>query len=256
MDWALRQLQEIAKERGLKLNAEPHWIEKDGLIRIAVESDAGRRILPLSRADVDDVQGDTNAGLFSPIETLKAEIDEFVTDCLGRAATSERRRAYNALPGAEKKRIAEMKVFSSFAQTAQLAIDSVTVHSEEPPKPDIFCKIDGRDYYFELGEVTDCELAGQLGQASKTMEPAPGPFSQEEPFAYMLQEKTKKTYETGGVPVDLVLYFDKQYPMIEGIREHVAKYATELGLLVSSGPFERVWIYSHCDGGVVLWQSS
>jgi len=100
-------------------------------------------------------QCDPNAGPFSPIETLKAEIDAFITDCLGRSATSEQRRAYAPFRVPRRSGFAEMKVFSSFAQIAQLAIDSGIVHSEEPPKPTSSARSDGKDYYFELGEIAD-----------------------------------------------------------------------------------------------------
>jgi hypothetical protein len=165
-------------------------------------------------------------------------------------ATRKERNAYNARPSAEKREV-ELKVFTAFAQSAQFCIDPGTVRNEEPPLPDIFCEVDSKPYYFESGEITDEDLAA----AQKRISTPGDALKDEEPFLRMFRKKAKCSYKTGGAPVDLILYFDKQYPIVEGVSEHLTNHAREIRHLTVSGPFARVWIYSTWDG-VVLWKSS
>ena len=57
-----------------------------------------------------------------------------------------------------RKEAAEMKVFTEFAMAANLHVDSGTL-------PDIRCSISGEDCLFELGEVTDEALTGEIGRS-------------------------------------------------------------------------------------------
>jgi hypothetical protein len=106
-----------------------------------------------------------------------------------------------------------MKVFTEFAVAASLHVDSGTPGNEKPPLPDISCSIGGQPYLFELREITDEGLAGEIGRSLRSAADGEGGFlSEEEPLGRMISKKAASTYETGGVPLHLVLHYDKQYP--------------------------------------------
>ena len=62
-----------------------------------------------------------------------------------------------ALTGNAKKEVAELSTFMEFAKAAHLPLESV--ENARPPRPDIRCQINGDEYWFELGRITDTELA-------------------------------------------------------------------------------------------------
>lgn len=149
--------------------------------------------------------------------------------------------------------MAEMGVFTSFATAADLAIDSGSAKNEEPPMPDISCTIEGVQRFFELGEITDQELAEKIGTAQRTQMDAEGGFlSEEDPLVRMILKKAQSTYETGGAAADLVLHFDKQYPFAP--LEHLSLHEDEITAAMSpAGPFSRIWVYNGWDK-TIMWR--
>ena len=58
----------------------------------------------------------------------------------------------------------EREVFIEFAAAAGLNLDKESVRSAEPPEPDISCRVDGEERYFELTRVSDQNLANAFGE--------------------------------------------------------------------------------------------
>jgi hypothetical protein len=68
----------------------------------------------------------------------------------------------------------------------------------------------------------------------------------------MIRKKTASTYKTDGAPLDLVLYYDKQFPIapaeiLKGCQADIE------AALIPNGPFSRIWIYDSW-GKSILWQ--
>jgi hypothetical protein len=166
-----------------------------------------------------------------------------------------RRAAYDALPGDAKKEMNELQVFRAFAKAAPIWIEVNSDRNVAPPEPDIRCSIDGSPYYFELGEITDRGVARNYAIALKTDEQTGGAFSQKIPFASILSSKATKTYVTSGAPVDLLLYYRKQYPpWDEYFSEMVNASARDLTaeLKLNGGPFDRLWIFDFWEDRILL----
>ena len=165
----------------------------------------------------------------------------------------ERRKAYYSIPSTVRKETGEMAAFLGFMPAAELNVDPGTPKNEKPPLPDISCKIGGSPYFFELGEITDEELAKEIGISLRNQSDGEeGCLSEEEPLLRMILKKARSTYTTGGVPLDLILHYDKQYPF--GPAEYLDRHEGEISTaLTPSGPFSRIWIY---DGWTktILWR--
>jgi hypothetical protein len=155
---------------------------------------------------------------------------------------SDRRKTYNEImSSADRKRMGELRAFLGFAKAARLPIALSTVVCLDPPYPDIRCSLDSTPYFFELGEVTDQGLAQRYGESLRTGAITGGWFSQEVPLKRIFTSKTQKRYETGGAPVDLLLYYWKQTPYDPVVQQ----VFSELGAVFLSGPFSRIWLYEH-----------
>lgn len=176
-------------------------------------------------------------------EAIRKEIYESLSPIEKEAydATARQREEYERLPSAEKKRRNEINIFNDFASAAGLAIQSP--RNEEPPLPDISCQLDGKPYFFELGEITDQGLAKAYSDALKTMEPTGGAFSQELPLVDIIQSKEAASYERNGVPIDLVLFYDKQYPEEYTLGSYLEKHHNKIESLLQNGPFQNLWIF-------------
>jgi hypothetical protein len=174
-------------------------------------------------------------------------VAEFVSD-VGRK--EEPRAAMAILRGEAKKAAFELSVFNEFAKAALLSADAP--ENGGRGFPDVRCKIDGQEYWFELGRITDEILAEQINRVWPK-NPRPFTFGQEEPFERIMKQKATKTYQTNGRPVDLVLHFDHQPPDRKAIQRHVAQHAGTLDELAKR--FSRVWIYDGWSKSV-LWRSA
>ena len=73
---------------------------------------------------------------------------------------------------AERERV----IFGQFIAASELEVQARSIASERPPKPDISCVIGGEKHYFELGEVTDLNLAARVATALKEMRITAGSF--------------------------------------------------------------------------------
>jgi hypothetical protein len=163
----------------------------------------------------------------------------------------EKRKAYYSIPSAVRKESGEMKVFLDFVAAARLNVDSGTPKNEKPPLPDISCSIDAKPHLFELGEVTDEDLAANVEKSPRTGAAKDGAFSEENPLVRMILKKARSTYSTKGVPLDLVLYYERQYPFAP--TEYLDWREAEIASALSpTGPFSRIWIYDGWNN-VILW---
>jgi len=191
-------------------------------------------------------------------DKLRAEIEARRTP-EGKAWADQiraQRAAYEALPNNRKTELEELEVFNAFAAVAEVGVDSGSEVNARSPEPDIRCAISGELHYFELGEITDQSVARCAADALKYDEPRGTAFSQTEPFAYIIGKKRTKTYATDGVPVELLLYYRNQSPPFSSyFAELLASSMTDLEALVTSGPFQRVWIFDFAKKRV-LWRSS
>lgn len=154
----------------------------------------------------------------------------------------ERWKTYNEImSSADRKRMGELRAFLGFAKAASLPIALSTVACLDPPYPDIGCSLDSAPYFFELGEVTDQGLARGYSESLRTGVITGGAFSQDVPLKRIFTSKAQKRYETGGAPVDLLLYYWKQTPYDPVVQQ----VFPELRAVLSSGPFSRIWLYEH-----------
>jgi hypothetical protein len=155
---------------------------------------------------------------------------------------SDRRKTYyEAMSSADRKRMGELRAFLGFVKVSGLPVDPSTVVCLDPPSPDIGCRLGSFPYFFELREVTDEGLARRYSESLRRGSITGGAFSQDEPLRSMVTSKAQKTYQTGGAPVDLLLYYWKQTPY-DPVVQHVL---SELRTVLLSGPFSRIWFYEH-----------
>jgi hypothetical protein len=168
----------------------------------------------------------------------------------GTAANAAKAALWDTLSPDEKKQAKESRVFISFANATELIPDPFK-HSNGTP--DIRTCINGCDYYFELGEITDESLPKGVAHSIKTKTVSGCAFSQEEPLAKMLKQKCEKQYETNGAPVDLLLYYWIQSPLEETIGDYLLRNILEIQELIQGSQYERIWIYD-TDSGKVVWK--
>ena len=158
--------------------------------------------------------------------------------------SDERKRQWDAFSSAEKQKIDESKAFVGFVRASGLSIDPYDHENEDPPVPDIRTTIAGATYYFELGEITDQGLAWATGDSLKTGEITGCAFSQLDPLLKMFRSKCSTLYQTGGNPVDLLLFYSTQYPYEPLLCEYLTVFAAEIARLIASSQFARVWLYT------------
>lgn len=114
-------------------------------------------------------------------------------------------------------------------------------------------RIDGREYFFELGEITDEALAKGIADSVKTGTVSGCARSQEKPLAKMLKQKCEKRYETNGARVDLLLYYWRQSPYMETIVGYLNDNNLEIAKLLTLSQFAKIWIYD-LGSETVLWK--
>jgi len=104
----------------------------------------------------------------------------------------------------------ERQVFSEFTRSAGLAVVLESIEICKPRSPDIKCILNNEYRYFELGRILDKEIPKlrieMLRQAPQPVKPDLLKFGW--PERDMLVKKLSRRYETHGLPVDLVLYWD------------------------------------------------
>jgi hypothetical protein len=147
----------------------------------------------------------------------------------------------------------ERKIFGEFAEAACLAVDPGSITSGQPPQPDIRFTVCGVEHWTELVEITDQDLARRQMTSLKTGIVAGGFFSQRTPLERSIRSKAAKTYMTNGSRLDLLAYYDKQYPAVsvepDLIQQTMGKVAADM---IASGVWSRVWVYDGWNRQV-LW---
>lgn len=159
----------------------------------------------------------------------------------------------------EKKEKRERELFAAFARRSGLNINERSIKSCEESKgePDICCQIDGRKYFFELTEVVPQKQAEALETKGIYHSSFPDPKQRgSQAMVHRLKEKQEKKYETYGSPVDLLLYFDRDFPMyLPDVRGDIAE-PTDIELALAEckrlGAFSRIWSYCSWAGQVKL----
>src|SRR5262245_37278683 len=112
----------------------------------------------------------------------------------------------------ERKAATEREVFAVCIKAGSLALDPGSTESRKPPQPDIRGTVGGRARRVEMVAVTDRKLAANRTKAIKGHRVTGTAFSAEDPLFYAVASKYEKAYETGGEPLFLIAYYDKQYP--------------------------------------------
>jgi len=168
--------------------------------------------------------------------------------------SEDRKKEWESFSSEDQKKIEESLAFIGFVSASDLPIDPLCHENEDPPLPDIRSTLDGVTYYFELGEITDEGLARRASRSRKTGQITFGFFSQEDPLLKMLREKCARSYPTKDAPVDLLLYYSKQYPHAQMLAECLAIHEAEITGLIGRSQYARVWIYSTWGSPKVLWK--
>jgi hypothetical protein len=147
----------------------------------------------------------------------------------------------------------ERTIFREFAGVAQLNVDPGSITSGLPPQPDIRFTVGGLEHWAELVEITDQDLArrhmNSLGNGAITG----GFFSQSRPLERSIRRKAGKAYATNDSRLDLLAYYDKQYPAVtvepDLIPQTMGHVATDM---IASGIWSCVWVYDRWNREV-LW---
>jgi hypothetical protein len=157
----------------------------------------------------------------------------------------------------------ELVVFTEFAQVSGLTVCAGSIETREPPQPDIWCMLGNKPYFFELGRVLSSKQPRLRLEALRCypdqvqIDPLRFGFPERD----MLRGKLLKTYETNGVPIDLVLYYDwgpdafltASAPFMEEAEFFDGVFQPEL--VSVRGPFTTIWIYErYRPSGSVLWR--
>src|SRR5262245_52002065 len=147
----------------------------------------------------------------------------------------------------------ERKMFTEFVTASGLPVDPASIASREPPAPDVEFILAGQQHFAELVEITDEGLARRHSIGVKTGAMIPGAFSQAVPLVDAFQGKSKKTYATGGAPLFLLAYYDKQYPADSIDPDLIPREVGAIAAaMVGSGVWKAVWVYDSWNKRV-LW---
>jgi hypothetical protein len=115
----------------------------------------------------------------------------------------------------------ERTIFSKFVEASGIAVEAGSIACERPPKPDISCSIGGEKHYFELGEVTDQNLAARVATALREMRITAGFFSQDNLLIKIFSDKARKNYGNLDGPLELVVYYDKHIHRPTGVSRNL-----------------------------------
>jgi len=174
---------------------------------------------------------------------MNRKVEEFVRLALERvapkAAKAARDNLWNALNAEEKKQTNESLLFISFASATRLVPDPFEHINANSPRPDIRTSIGGHDYYFELGEITDEDLARGISNALKTKAVSGCAISQVEPLLKMLTQKCQKHYVT--------------YCSITGDKVHQATLSTTIWVKISKTSRANLVVANLPRFGFTIW---
>ena len=172
-----------------------------------------------------------------------------------RLPIRKRVQAWNDLKGDRKKLYIEWKTFRAFAIASGLDIDPRSVetcdpNAAAPPLPDVRCLVSGELEYFELGEVTEEDLARKASIALKNrLSVYGGAVSQRQPLARICLQKCCKRYTTNGCPLHLILHFavSRQVPNEISLKDDLSSLLEP----IRRSPFTSVWLYDGWDKRVL-----
>ena len=125
-----------------------------------------------------------------------------------------------------------------------------TITSCKPPKPDCLCKFsNGEKVYFELSEIIDQNLARKFYDENLQFV---GGFFSDDILDRRIKDKFTKEYETDGLNVELLLFFDLQPLWPEKtIIEQIKIFLSSM----QRSPFSKVSVFD-VQKNNVLFQST
>lgn len=151
----------------------------------------------------------------------------------------------------------ERQVFLEFAEAAKVDVEQGSVKSEDPPIPDISCKIDGKTCYFELTRVADQAIANDIGHINKVSRKtgeAPcgktSSYSDKEILETAVSKKAKIPHKTDGCRFDLLVYCDGYFhPRIQMdlVRESIKRLEKSY-----ENRWNKIWLYDQTSKKI-LW---
>lgn len=113
-----------------------------------------------------------------------------------------------------KKNYYERSIFRRFVRAADLEINPRSARSLKPPRPDISCRLNGIPYYFELTRMVHRAFANSMGHhlsqltRSGSAAPVADIYDDRAALKETIQRKDRKTYQSSGRPVALLIYID------------------------------------------------
>jgi hypothetical protein len=150
----------------------------------------------------------------------------------------------------------ERDVFREFAVVAGLDVDPDSIESQDPPLPDISCRIAGQIRYFELTRAANQDIANDVGgllvKGRKTGEGGVGKahvYGDRETLTAAVKRKATTTHETHGAPLDLLVYYDGWLVPIPE-REVVEPVLKSLRAQYS-GRWRTIWLYDRVNKWVL-----
>lgn len=167
--------------------------------------------------------------------------------------TKAREKAlWDAMTPSERKQTTESIAFVSFADAMGIIADPFDHSNEDHPRPDILLSRNGSDYFFELGELTDENLAKTISHSLKTKVVSGCAVSQVDPLKKMLDQKCRKNYETNDALVDLLLYYWRLHPYEPAVEDYLTENRLEVKRQFLGSNFRTIWIYD-MNSKRVLW---
>jgi len=170
-----------------------------------------------------------------------------------KADISQAESLRRSLSKEEQKQATESRVFVRFAKALKLLRDPFQHDNASPPHPDIHLSLPESEYYFELGEVTDQNLARNISVALKTGQCTGGALSQLDPLDKMLREKCASSYEVHGAPIDLLLYYWRLDPYLPFVQDFFISRSEEIRRLYKASQFDRIWLFEFHSSSL-LWR--
>ena len=143
--------------------------------------------------------------------------------------------------------------FLDFASAAGLDVDAGSVASGCLRSRTFASPSRALERWAELVEITDQSLAKGHMTSLKTMTINGGFFSQRVPLIRSIESKSTKTYQTNGSRLDLVAYYDKQFPAVSVEPDLIPRLMGEVApRMIASGVWTQVWFYDTWSKSV-LW---
>ncbi len=185
-----------------------------------------------------------------------AEFDEWYK----RMPKENRERALADLKPEHRKLYVEWKIFRDFATASGLDIDPRSIemcdpNDASPPLPDVSCLVSGGPEYFELGEVTEEDLARTASIALKNREDSFGDFvANVQPLVRIFLKKCRKRYTANGRALHLVLYFavGHQFPFEPQLENDLQRWRDRLINRIQRSRFSTAWLYDDWQERVLV----